>query len=103
LLSGSSGWKVAKLSINAETNIEGLGPGDWFLVEFDRHTISFVHLSWTEKSEVSQEDGRGLTYRELTFLTIGISDVSAGMRSSFPTVPPSFAFAFAFAFVSHRI
>lgn len=75
LLSVSSGWKVAKLSINAETNIEDLGPGDWFLVEFDKHTITFVHLSWTEKSEVSQEDGRGLAYRKLTFLTIGISDV----------------------------
>jgi hypothetical protein len=87
LSSGSSGWKVAKLSINAETNIEDLGPGDWFLVEFDRDTISLVHLSSTEKSEVAQEDGRGFTYRELTFLTIGISDVRPWMMSCFSTVP----------------
>jgi hypothetical protein len=93
LLSGSSGWKVAKLSINAETDIEDLGPGDWFLVEFDRHTISLVHLSWIEKSEVSQEDGGGLTYREVTFLTIGISDVRVAYL----------LFLASFAFVSHHI
>jgi hypothetical protein len=75
LLSGTSTAKVARLPIDADADIGELGPGDWFLVEFDRQTISFVHLAGNEKNNVPQTDGQDFAYRELSFLTIGISDV----------------------------
>ena len=76
LLSQSFGARVAKLPIDPGAVIEGLEPGDWFIVEFDRETSSIMHLSQHNKSAVSPVDGRGSTYRELTFFTIGITDVS---------------------------
>ena len=76
LLSQSFGTRVAKLLIDPSFDIHNLGPGDWFLIVYDKDTMSIAHLSWSEKSEVSEEDGRGFAYRKMTFFTIGISDVS---------------------------
>lgn len=76
LLSQAFGTKVAKLSIDAGINVSNLGPGDWFLIEYNKHTIAFAHLAWSENREVSGTEGNGMVFRELTFFTVGISDVS---------------------------
>jgi len=91
-LGNSFGAKVAKLAIDPNAKLSDMDEGDWFLIEHDNHTMSIAHLSCTNKDEVSLEDGKGLTYRELTFFTIGVSDVSficmlISFYSTFLTLP----------------
>lgn len=71
LLAGSSGARVAKLRVSVSSGAEtvaSLEEGEWFVIEYDKQTISLAHLSSEEKSDVSQ-DGKEFTYRELTFHT----------------------------------
>jgi hypothetical protein len=78
LLSQSLGAKVTKLPITAELLMDDLDPGEWFLVEYDRHTSSMVHLSFRDKNDASpdRDSEDSLIFRELTFYTFGIPDVS---------------------------
>ena len=77
MLSHSLRPRIAKLTINTETVIDDMNPGDWFVVEYDdKETISIVHLSQNGETDVSAEDGRASAYKVLTFFTFGISDVS---------------------------
>ena len=75
LLASTFGAKVAKLSIDTQAKIQNLESGDWFLVEFDKDTMSLAHMSVVEKSEVEPTRGRGIAHRELTFFTLGTSDL----------------------------
>jgi hypothetical protein len=96
LLSQSFGPKVAQLPIPTDATIEDLDPGSWFVVEYDKDTMSIVHLSLHERSEVSQKDGCGFTYRELTFFTISVSDVSTNVSQRLLIQLPWVAYYFAF-------
>lgn len=77
LLSQSFGARVAKLSISVNTSLYNLNPGDWFLVEFDKSTISFLHLSISEHEELDSTEESSIAFRVITLLTVGISDVSS--------------------------
>jgi hypothetical protein len=73
LLSAQLGPKVAQLSIDAKSNtIDEAGPGDWFLLEYDNHTMGIGHLSVTTECEVAEEER---SYRVLTLYTMSVSDV----------------------------
>jgi hypothetical protein len=78
LLSQSFGPKVAELPISTmEWVVQTLDDGYWFVVEYDKYTSSIVHLSNHSKShDLDKEYGRSLTYREMTFFTFCVSDVS---------------------------
>lgn len=73
LLLSLSKAKVAKLVVDSDSMIEGL-QGFWFLIEFDKQTISITNFASTE-SLVLQKDGTDSPFREVTFFTIGISDL----------------------------
>lgn len=76
LISQSFGAKVAKLPIEFGNDFDDLGGGVWYVIEFDKQTMSMVHLSLAHHCEVSDADGRSFSYREMTFFTFGITDVS---------------------------
>jgi len=81
LLSNAFGVKVAKLNIDSSLQVTDLDRGgDWFIVEYDKQTMSLTHLS-SKNIEGSKpgEDG-SLTFRELTFFTISIGDVSCSLH-----------------------
>lgn len=63
--------KSARLRIDSDTLIDTEQTGVWFIVQYDRQTMSILHLSLVDNVEnnISQ------TFRELTFFTIGISDL----------------------------
>jgi hypothetical protein len=74
LLSESLGARAAKLAIDPGASVKDNGPGEWFILQFDRHTMSLVHLSLEDEvGEIGETTG--CTFRELTFFTIGISDL----------------------------
>jgi len=67
---------VIKLSISSDAIVAGEKPGAWFLINFDRRTLIIVHITLVEKVEEGPEEmGAKSSYRELTFFTIGISDL----------------------------
>ena len=75
ILSENFGARAAKLAINPAETIKDEEPGTWFIIQFDRHTMSIVHLSLSEKQQ-SGTGGKGeFAYRELTFFTNGVSDL----------------------------
>lgn len=74
LLSESLGARAAKLAIDPEASVKDNGPGEWFILQFDRHTMSLVHLSLDDEVGGIGET-TDCTFRELTFFTIGISDL----------------------------
>ena len=75
LLSGSLGVQIARLPIESDEDIQGIGIGSWFIIQFDRHTMSIVHLSLLDRHDNGDEEGAVFTFRELTFFTLGISDL----------------------------
>lgn len=74
LLSNSFGVRVARIPISPGENVGGVGEGIWFIIELDRHTMSMIHHSLVNRNATG-EGGETLTYRELTYFTIGISDL----------------------------
>lgn len=72
LLSKFFGAKAARLKIDSETLICDEQRGMWFVVQYDRQTMSFLHLSMVD---LVKKDADIRTFRELTFFTIGISDL----------------------------
>eukprot|EP00934_Nitzschia_sp_Nitz4_P004171 Nitzschia sp. Nitz4//scaffold20_size174350//160042//170970//NITZ4_002134-RA/size174350-augustus-gene-0.39-mRNA-1//1//CDS//3329541905//4161//frame0 len=74
LSSGSFGVKAAKLDIDCLARIGDEDEGYWFVVQYDRHTMSMVHLSVVDKVDENKDWGVH-TYRDLTFYTSGISDL----------------------------
>ena len=74
LLSESLGARAAKLAIDPNALVKDNGPGEWFILQFDRHTMSLVHLSLEDEVGKIGET-TDCTFRELTFFTIGISDL----------------------------
>jgi len=76
MLSQTLGPRVAKILIDPDTVIEDMEPGYWFIVEYDKETVSIVHLSLNDETDVSAVNGCASAYRILTFFTFGISDVS---------------------------
>lgn len=73
LSKGFSNAKVARLDIEPYDPISGEDPGVWFLIRYDRLTMSVVHLSLVDKDD--NVDGQNVVRRELTFFTAGISDL----------------------------
>jgi hypothetical protein len=73
LLSEPFGARAAKLAIASGELMEEEGPGLWFVVQFDRETMSLVRLSLIDKQE--ENNSRIQTYRNLTFFTSSISDL----------------------------
>ena len=72
LLSKKLGVKSAKLQISSDISICDKQNGVWFITQYDRQTMSVIHLSLLDeikKNEISQ------CFRTLTFFTIGISDL----------------------------
>jgi hypothetical protein len=76
ILSQGLGPRVAKLTIDRDLVIDDVEPGDWFIAEYDKETVSIVHLSQNGENVVAGADGRATAYRVLTFYTFGVSDVS---------------------------
>lgn len=74
LLSGFFSVNAAKLSILENALVKDEEPGLWFIVQFDRHTLSIAHLSAIDHIDTSSEE-TCRTYRSLTFFTSGISDL----------------------------
>jgi hypothetical protein len=74
LLSDSLGARVAKLGIDPNSSIRDEDAGIWLVLQFDRDTMSLVHLSLVDKSGAIGECD-ACTYRELTFFTIGLTDL----------------------------
>ena len=77
LLSESFGARAAKLHIDPTLKVKDEDPGVWFILRFnDMHVMSLVHLSLVDKhGDLSSGDSGSCTFRELTFFTIGISDL----------------------------
>jgi hypothetical protein len=74
LLSKSFDVKSAKLSIDPFERVKDEEEGLWFVIQFDRATMSIIHLSSMDR--VDESDGAaGYTYRNLTLFTSGISDL----------------------------
>lgn len=74
LLSNSFGVQAAKLDLDPNELIKDEDTGLWFIIKFDRHTMSIVHLSSVDKKGGS-EASESQTYRDLTFFTNGIGDL----------------------------
>jgi hypothetical protein len=72
LLSKVFGVKSARLKIDPSTLIRDEEAGVWFILQYDRQTMSTVHLSLVDDFENAESHQ---TFRELTFFTIGISDL----------------------------
>ena len=72
LLSKFFGVKSARLKISSDTLVCDEQIGTWFIVQYDRQTMSFLHLSLVD---LVKNDGESRIFRELTFFTIGISDL----------------------------
>ena len=74
LLSNSFGVSSAKLSINALEKLNDEEEGLWFIVQFDRNTMSIVHLASVDHID-NPEGAASYAYRNLTLFTSGISDL----------------------------
>ena len=72
LLSTKFGVRSARLQIDPDVLIGDEETGVWFVVQYDRQTMSVLHLSTVDRS---RSDEITQTFRELTFFTIGISDL----------------------------
>eukprot|EP00536_Pseudo-nitzschia_multiseries_P007031 jgi/Psemu1/194486/e_gw1.157.96.1 len=72
LLSKAFGVECARLHIDPHTIIRDEEAGAWFIIQFNRQTMSIIHLSMVDKAGSSESIQ---TFRELTFFTIGISDL----------------------------
>ena len=73
ILSSSSHIQVRHLPL--EATVGGVGQGIWFLIQFDGHTMGFAHLASTEQQERASDTQPSFMFRELTFFSIGISDL----------------------------
>jgi hypothetical protein len=72
LLSKQFGVKSARLRIDSNTLVCNEQTGVWFITQYDRQTMSIIHLSLVDSIKNSENLQ---TFRELTFFTIGISDL----------------------------
>eukprot|EP00980_Cylindrotheca_fusiformis_P022306 scaffold9191_cov114-Cylindrotheca_fusiformis.AAC.1 len=73
LLSEPFGVRAAKLAIAPDELMGEEGPGLWFVVQYDRDTMSLLRLSLVDNQE--ETDSVILTYRNLTLFTSSISDL----------------------------
>lgn len=80
LLSHSHVPRVAKLGIDSSCLLDGKGPGDWFLVEYDKNTLSLVHLP--RDYIMKTVNDVATIHIDMAFFTIGVGDVSAAMMVS---------------------
>ena len=74
MISDSFGPRVKRLTLDADF-VSDVGNGIWFLIQFDANTMSMAHLASSERQEIATTDEPSFVYRELTFFTIGISDL----------------------------
>ena len=74
LQSNAFGVSSAKLSIDSLEKLKDEEEGLWFIVRFDRNTMSIVHLSSVDHMD-RPEGAASYTYRNLTLFTSGISDL----------------------------
>jgi hypothetical protein len=75
LLSQSFGVRTSQLTLehsSAGTKFENLGPGDWYLLAYDSFIMSIAHFGM----ESYAQPGNNLMYRDVTFFTTEIGDVS---------------------------
>jgi hypothetical protein len=72
MLSGRLVSDIVKLDLKSTQKSGMPSSGHWFLIRFDRYTLSFMNLAIQEKQK---EDGNAYSFRELTFHTFGISDL----------------------------
>lgn len=75
LLSGAFRSRIGRILVNSSVPIGDVSDGIWFIVEFDRHTISLVHFSAVNKKVV--ESDHPSEVREISFFTVSVSDVSS--------------------------
>jgi hypothetical protein len=77
LVAQAAGPRIAKIFIDGSNSVGGKGPGDWFVVDYDKHTISLIHLGLPTSHFVgSGRDGKTAVYSEMSLFTVGIGDVS---------------------------
>lgn len=75
MLSDSFHIKVKRLPLDADAVVSDVGPGIWFLIQFDNLTMGIAHLQSSESEANASDDQPSLMYRNLTFFTIGVSDL----------------------------
>ncbi|GAX23762.1 hypothetical protein FisN_12Hh340 [Fistulifera solaris] len=73
LLSQVFGPRVAKLEIDPSFAMDGQGSGDWFLVEYDKNTLSIVHLP--QEQVTTNVADVSTTHIDMAFFTIGVGDL----------------------------
>lgn len=73
LLSEPFGVRAAKLVIDNFEEINDESIGQWFVIQFDRDTMSLVHLSLVDEEEES--DSGKQAFRNLTFFTSTANDL----------------------------
>jgi hypothetical protein len=80
LLSQVFAPRVAKLEIDPSFAMHGHGSGDWFLVEYDKNTLSIVHLPHEQVTTTVADVTT--THINMAFFTIGVGDVSAAIPAT---------------------
>ena len=75
MLSDSFQVQVKQLPLDMDASVSDVGCGIWFLMLFDAHTMGMAHLESSERLADATDDQPPFMYRNLTFFTIGISDL----------------------------
>jgi hypothetical protein len=77
MLSNPSKIQVKRLPIDVDATMGDVDSGTWFLIKFDGHTMGFAHLGSSDREERTSDSQPSFIYRELTFFSIGMSDLYA--------------------------
>ena len=83
---------VIKLNIRSDEIVAGEKAGNWFLINFNRRTLGFLHLALVEEEDEDHENASSSPwFRELTFFTVGMTDLADndstyGIISDYPDV-----------------
>lgn len=75
MLSDSFHVQVKQLSLDIDAVVSDVDRGIWFLMQFDAHTMGMAHLESSERQASATDDQPSFMYRNLTFFTIGLSDL----------------------------
>jgi hypothetical protein len=75
MLSDSFHVKVKRLPLDVDAVVSDVGRGIWFLMQFDVLTMGIAHLESSEREANATDDQPSFMYRNLTFFTIGVSDL----------------------------
>jgi hypothetical protein len=75
MLSSALNIQVKRLPLSADVVVSDIDNGIWFLIRFDGHTMGFAHLASSERQERATDTEPSFMFRELTFFSIGVSDL----------------------------